>query len=92
MHEIMFAGERLLTTDAVADALLQYAHRLAELGRHDVVAIPVIEDGAATTCRLLLAPTTSLGVVRQSRTEAQLPGADEAFTDLSERMASLRVS
>ncbi|MFJ6654100.1 hypothetical protein ACIQLJ_15015 [Microbacterium sp. NPDC091313] len=92
MYEILYAGHRLLTTDAVAEALLQYAGELASRGMVDTITVPIVEAGLATTCRLILGHGTSLGIVFQSNREALLPGADEAFIELGARLSSLRVS
>lgn len=61
MKNIHYAGEVLMTGDAIADAVVQYAETLAQHETSASIDIPVItEDGNATEASFLLGPASQL--------------------------------
>ena len=54
MKDILIDGHRILTTDEVADAVIDYARVLQDHGRSDVVHFPSIHDGELSRCSMLL--------------------------------------
>lgn len=91
MREILVAGQMLLTTDAIAREVLQYAQELSEHDRSDVVDIPVAIDGAITTCAVLLTRNTSMATLAVPGTApGTLPGEDLALFELQRRGQDLR--
>jgi hypothetical protein len=90
MHEILFAGHELKTTDAVAALLVEYAALIAESGRVDVVEFPFVDGGRVETCRLLLTPYVQLAVATVAEQDPQMPGADAAFLALSDKLTTAR--
>jgi len=64
MKSIHYAGEVLMTGDAIADAVVQYAEALAKNGTSASIAVPVItQDGTATEANFLLGPASQLVAV-----------------------------
>jgi len=61
MMAFHYAGESVLLTDDVCDALLLYAHTLAETCGSDVVTVPVSTvDGRTSTAKFLLGPASQI--------------------------------
>jgi hypothetical protein len=85
------AGVTFTTTDAVGEALLQYAWALAEYGRRDLVRIPVrLEGGGTDAVVLLIGPEAQLSsepVPADQEDEIDVLLAPE----LDERTARLRL-
>ncbi len=90
MKDILIAGHRILTTDEVADAVIDYAQKLVSKGDTDVVEFPTLYDGEAARCMLLLG-TGSLAVVDAAVVLApSLRDADEACAEIDRRAHALR--
>ena len=49
MRRITYAGETVITTDDVAEALVELTAAIASSGRADAVAIPIVTEDAAET-------------------------------------------
>ncbi|MCA5924267.1 hypothetical protein [Curtobacterium oceanosedimentum] len=64
MKYVNYAGTvRILTSDAVADAVIRYAAALHQSRLSDVVSVPTSDEfGCATTVEVLLAPAVALAV------------------------------
>ena len=92
MHEVLYAGQRLLTTESLAEAVLEYAMYLAATGANDAVTIPLVHEGVAATSRLLVGAGIPIAIVAVSGHTAQLPGADEAWLDIQTRLLSMRAA
>jgi len=61
MMAFHYAGESVLLTDDVCDALLSYAQTLAETCGSDVVTVPVsVADGTTSAARFLLGPASQI--------------------------------
>lgn len=61
MKRIHYAGDVLLTSDAVAEAVVEYAAALARAESSTELTIPVIlENGMAAKASLLLGPASQL--------------------------------
>lgn len=70
MKVISTGTDRFLTSDAVADAVLEFAGVLARAGTADTIAIPFVQDsGEVAEARLLLGPASQISL---------LPGDDRA--------------
>lgn len=63
MKDILVDGHRFLTTDEIADAVLDYAWLLRSTGGADVVEFSGIHEGEVARCALLLGSSGSLAVV-----------------------------
>jgi len=64
MKLIHYAGETLLTGDAIADAVLAYASSLASREESATIVIPVrLEDGSIAEANLLIGPASQLVAV-----------------------------
>jgi hypothetical protein len=63
MKHIQYDGSTILTSDDVADAVIEYAAALAGGDRADTVAVPAVaEDGTMTTTKILIGPTSEIVV------------------------------
>lgn len=91
MKDILFDGHRILTTDNVADAVLDYARVLLEHDKTDIVRFPTLYDGSLSQCAILLGASGVLAVVDAF---IDLPmvvdGADRACAEISRRADALR--
>jgi hypothetical protein len=66
MKLIHYAGETLLTGDAIADAILTYASALASREESATIVIPVrLTDGSIADANLLVGPASQLVAVPQ---------------------------
>jgi len=84
------AGVTFTTTDAVGEALLQYAWALAEFGRRDLVRIPVhLVDGGTDAVVLLVGPEAQLSSEPVPGEEAEIDHL--VASQLDERTARLRM-
>ncbi|QJU52527.1 hypothetical protein SCB71_03950 [Herbiconiux sp. KACC 21604] len=54
MKQITYAGDSLLTSDAVASALIELTACLAKKGIAEAVSIPVVKNGTATDAELVI--------------------------------------
>lgn len=86
MKDILIQGHRIATTDAVADAVLEYAQLLAREQRSDVIELPIMHDGVLARCAMLLTSNSHLVVVgTEERWPGTLAGAEEAAAEILRR-------
>jgi hypothetical protein len=90
MKDILVDGHRILTSDEVADAVIDYALILAERGGADVVEFPSIHNGAQTRCALLLGGGAIAVVEAPRELAAVLGGAERASAEIVRRADALR--
>jgi hypothetical protein len=89
MKHIKYDSSTILTSDDVADAVIEYAAALAGGERADTVAVPAVaEDGTMTTTKILIGPSSEIVVedtdeddleVEQEEFVARLRGAARTF-------------
>lgn len=94
MKRIFYSSGSVVTTDRVAEAVIEYAQQLARGETSDAVMIPVIAgDGSAHEARLLLGPASQLAAVDEEEhvADVRLEGDVEeaAIEALRARIASL---
>jgi hypothetical protein len=63
MRAISYAAERFLTSDAVANAVLQYSMVLAKHDTSDVVPIPVVFEGKVRTADIIIGPASQITAI-----------------------------
>ena len=63
MKDILIDGNRILTTDAIADAVIAYAQLLLAHGQTDVVEFPSFHDGMRASCAILLGGAGTIAVI-----------------------------
>ena len=90
MRAIMYAGQAVTSSDRVAMELLAYAKSLATFGDVDVVTIPIVADGGAESCDLLVGSGIPLAVGPVADPLTDVVGADLAIDDLRARQARLK--
>lgn len=90
MKDILIEGHRLLTTDEIAEAVIDYARLLHDNARSDVVDFPALHDGELSHCSLLLTPATGLAIVDADVLPPSLPGSQAAREEISRRADVLR--
>lgn len=85
MKTITYAGDRFLTGDAIATAVMDYARALARSGDADTVEIPVRDDaGGLTVATLLIGPASQIAAEETDDPHGELH--DEAVVaDLAHR-------
>ncbi|GAA1860563.1 hypothetical protein GCM10009796_23610 [Microbacterium koreense] len=90
MKDVVIHGTRLLTTDEVADSLLDYARVLNEFHRADTVRFPAVVDGSPRDTALALGAHAPLVVIDAPEAlPVRLRGAGEAAMDIRRRTAIL---
>jgi hypothetical protein len=88
MKLIHYAGETLLTGDAIADAVLKYASALASCEESATIAIPVrLSSGAIADANLLVGPASQLVAVPQESALGEI--VDEALLARIDREVGL---
>ncbi len=61
MRKLYYASGFVLLSDTVCEAVLDYAHALAEVGKSDVVQVPALSDeGARGETTMLIGPASQL--------------------------------
>lgn len=60
MKRILYASGSVLTGDAIAHAVVNYARSLARAGSADMITIPVIKDERRETVEMLIGPSSQL--------------------------------
>jgi hypothetical protein len=81
-----------LTTDAVAEAVLEYSVALARSDTSDVVRIPVISDDTATWAQVIIGPASQITTIEvDDAPEEDLDDA-ETLEDLRARTRKLGVA
>jgi len=86
MRRVYYSSGSMLTGDAIAQAVLEYAEALAKDGRADIVEIPVVlASGGQGTATLLVGPSSQLASVTE---ESDLrPPVDQGLVDDLNRRA-----
>jgi len=80
MKNIHYDGTMILTSDDIADAVIEYAAALSGGDRADTVAVPsVAPDGTMTTTKILIGPTSE--VVVEDADEDELEADDPVFVE-----------
>jgi hypothetical protein len=78
MKHIHYGTSIILTSDDVADALIEYAAALAGGSRADVIAVPCVgPDGTMTTTKILIGPSSE--IVIADAADDELEAENEAF-------------
>lgn len=89
MRALNYAGCELVTSDAVADALLDYVVTLPVNRPPEPVTIPALQEGRPVTARFLVTAQTPLLVTSVERPEVPLDGEDHAIDVLRHRAQRL---
>ncbi|WIE66449.1 hypothetical protein DEI99_007905 [Curtobacterium sp. MCLR17_036] len=77
MKTIQYDRSTILTSDDVADAVIEYAAALAGGSRADTIAIPAVAaDGTMTTTKVLIGPSSQLVVEDADEDELELENGD----------------
>ncbi|PZF32089.1 hypothetical protein [Curtobacterium sp. MCPF17_051] len=78
MKHIHYDSSMILTSDDVADAVIEYAAALAGGDRADTVDVPAVaEDGMMTTTKILIGPSSE--IVIEDADEDELEVEDRKF-------------
>lgn len=86
MKRIVYAGESIMTGDAVAGAVLEYGRALAEAGAADTITIPVVlGDGMQGEATLLIGPASQ--IITEAATSEVEELVDHAVVDELETRA-----
>jgi hypothetical protein len=84
MKNIRYDNSVILTSDDVADAVIEYAAALSGGDRADTVEVPAVApDGTMTTTKILIGPASELVVEDTDEDELEME-----HTDFVERLRS----
>jgi hypothetical protein len=73
MKNIRYDNTVILTSDDVADAVIEYAAALSSGDRSDTIEVPAIAvDGTMTTTKILIGPTSELVIEDADDDELEL--------------------
>lgn len=87
MRRISYSDDGFVTTDAVAERLLEYAKLLGRTGSDDVVQVPAVgDDGEIVSVELLIGPASQLLAREVVAPEVDL-GSDDLLAELDRRIA-----
>ncbi len=78
MKRILYASGAVLTGDAEAHSVVQYATVLAKADSADTVTIPVYREGRVSTVEMLIGPSSQL-MVEDAGDDPQDAFADRSF-------------
>jgi hypothetical protein len=89
MKYIVYGENRVMTGDAIAEAVIAYAAALGQNGTTDIVDVPTSDEhGTATTAELLLGPASQLMI--EIAPDDELEPEDEALVaELVRRAAAV---
>jgi hypothetical protein len=90
MHRVQYAGGSVLTGDAIANALLEYAAALARNATSATVEIPVREaDGKRGVAQVLIGPASQLVSTHEPGTTDDIEDDElvESFALATRRLA-----
>ncbi|NII52118.1 hypothetical protein [Frigoribacterium endophyticum] len=80
MKYIVYGESKVMTGDAIAEAVLAYAAALGQNGTTDIVEVPTADDeGSAVTAQLLLGPASQ--VMIEVAPEDELEPEDSALVE-----------
>jgi hypothetical protein len=79
MRTLTYGGSELVTTDAVAEALLDYVVTLPLNRPPEPVTIPALQQGRPVTARFLVTALTPLLVTTAERPDVPLDGEAHAI-------------
>ena len=90
MQEVVFAGGKFVTSDEVAEALLEYAAALANVNRAATIRVPaVVESGEAAHVTVLVGPASQL-MSEDTSVVAGEPEGAEFVRQVRERVEQLQ--
>ena len=89
MRRVYYSSGSVLTDDAIAHAVLEYAEALAKDGRADIVEVPVVlASGNHGTATMLIGPSSQLASVTEE-SDLTPPRSDELVEDIRRRTRRL---
>jgi hypothetical protein len=92
MKALLYAGHELLTTDAVADAVLDYVETLPLNQPPERIVIPALRDGLPVTAEVVLTASTPMAVTTTPMRDTPLEGdvyAVQVLRHKAERLAGI---
>jgi hypothetical protein len=90
MQKLFYAGGFILLSDAICDAVVEYAQALADVGKSDLVVVPALSDeGLRGTVRLLIGPASQLFAAPALDRDVDLDDPD-AVASMQQKTARLR--
>lgn len=94
MKRIRMGGAAdVVTDDAVAELVLEYARELGRVSTTDTVGVPAALESQAVTTDLLLGPASQISVspvLDGTGSDVDLPGLEDVRADLQRRLDRLR--
>jgi hypothetical protein len=89
MKRVSYAGETFLTTDAVADALVDLTAALGRSHKAEVVELPAVDsNGEARPVRLVIGPASQISAVH-AETGYEEPDTGDTVDRLQSRVRIL---
>lgn len=90
MQDFIVAGSRVMTTDAVANALFEFALTLAKQNKIAVVQFPAVVEGRLVEAKMMLGRGIHVMTVTvESEIMIDVHGADSAGWEIRQRTAAL---
>lgn len=90
MKLISYDGVAAITTDEVADAILDLAVAIARFNRYEQVAVPVVVAGVREQLTLMLGPTIHVSSLTASTVApVEIEGASETAEEIRQRAQAI---
>lgn len=90
MFDVYLGNVRMITTDELADAILDFSRLLVERQQTEVITFPVYSDGLPTRAKVLTGYGTPVAAIeRPDDLSPELDGAELAVWDIQRRAAVL---
>lgn len=85
MKNVVYGETKVMTGDAIAEAVLAYAAALGENGTTDIVEVPTFDEaGCAATAELLLGPASQV-LIEVAPDDELEPEDDDLVNELTRR-------
>ncbi|MCJ1675577.1 hypothetical protein MT355_20115 [Rathayibacter sp. VKM Ac-2929] len=96
MRKLYYSSGSMLVADVTCKAVLRYARALADVGKSDVVSVPVVADGGSNAyAHLLIGPASQLFSTPVENSHGDEPVDEDAIAHIereTQRMQPARPS
>jgi hypothetical protein len=96
MRKLYYSSGSMLVADITCKAVLRYARALADVGKSDIVTVPVVtEGGSNASAHLLIGPASQLWSIPVENSHGDEPIDESAIAEIereTQRMQPTRPS
>ena len=93
MRKLHYSSGTMLVADVTCKAVLRYARALADVGKSDVISVPVItEGGSSATAHLLIGPASQLWSTPVENSHSEEPVDAETIAHIEQETRRMQPS